>query len=72
MTTIPVSGGAFAAYQVIVGRGLLQQAGARIAPLARGRTVIITDETVEAVHGAALTASLAAAGVQSRIVAVPL
>ena len=26
MTTIPVSGGAFAAYQVIVGRGLLQQA----------------------------------------------
>lgn len=36
MTIIPVSGGAFAAYDVVVGRGLLAQAGAHIAPLARG------------------------------------
>ena len=43
MTTLPVSGGAFAAYDVVVGRGLLAQAGARIAPLAKGRTVIVTD-----------------------------
>jgi 3-dehydroquinate synthase len=71
MTIIPVSGGAFAAYDVVVGRGLLAQAGERIAPLARGRTVIVTDETVAAIHAAALTASLSAAGVKSEIVAVP-
>lgn len=71
MTIIPVSGGAFAAYDVVVGRGLLTQAGARIAPLARGRTVIVTDETVAGIHAEALTTSLTAAGVKSEIVAVP-
>ncbi|WP_309628116.1 3-dehydroquinate synthase [Brevundimonas sp.] len=71
MTTVSVSGGSFAAYDVVVRRGLLGEAGARIAPLARGRTVIVSDETVAAIHGPALQASLAAAGVQSEIVAVP-
>ncbi|WP_313010014.1 iron-containing alcohol dehydrogenase, partial [Brevundimonas vesicularis] len=71
MTIIPVSGGAFAAYDVVVGRGLLAQAGARIAALAKGRTVIVTDETVAGIHAQALTASLRAAGVTSEIVAVP-
>lgn len=71
MTIIPVSGGAFAAYDVVVGRGLLAQAGERIAPLAKGRTVIVTDETVAGIHADALTASLTAAGVKSEIVAVP-
>ena len=71
MTTLPVSGGAFAAYDVVVGRGLLAQAGARIAPLAKGRTVIVTDETVAAIHGETLAGSLAAAGVRTEIVAVP-
>lgn len=71
MTIIPVSGGAFAAYDVVVGRGLLAQAGAHIAPLAKGRTVIVTDETVAGIHAQALTASLTAAGVTSEIVAVP-
>ncbi len=71
MTVVPVSGGAFAAYDVVVGRGLLAEAGARIAPIARGRTVIISDETVAAIHGPALQASLTAAGVTSGIVTVP-
>ena len=71
MTVVPVSGGAFAPYDVVVGRGLLSQAGARIAPLARGRTVIVTDETVAALHAPALQASLAEAGVRSEIIAVP-
>ena len=71
MTIIPVSGSGFQPYDVVAGRGLLAQAGARIAPFARGRTVIITDETVAAIHAPALTASLAAAGVASRVVAVP-
>ena len=71
MTTISVSGGAFAAYDVVVVRGLLAQAGERIAPLAKGRTVIVTDDTVAAIHGAALAESLAAAGMGSEILAVP-
>ncbi len=71
MTVIAVGGETFASYDVVVGRGLLAQAGARIAPFARGRTVIISDETVAALHGPALTASLAAAGVHSETIAVP-
>ena len=70
-TTVPVGGGAFRPYDVVVGRGLLAEAGARIAPIARGRTVIVTDETVEVLHGGALQASLEAAGIRSEIVAVP-
>lgn len=71
MTTIPVSGGSFAAYDVVVGRGLLAAAGASIAPLVKGRTVVITDDIVAAIHGPALTASLSSAGVRSELVAVP-
>ena len=48
MTIIPVSGGAFAAYDVVVGRGLLAQAGAHIAPLAKGRTVIVPTRRLRA------------------------
>jgi 3-dehydroquinate synthase len=71
MTIIPVSGGCFQPYDVIVGRGLLTRAGERIAPLARGRTVVISDETVAAIHGEALQAALEAAGVRTSLVAVP-
>jgi 3-dehydroquinate synthase len=71
VTVVPVGGGAFAPYDVVVGRGLLATAGERIAPLTRGRTVIISDETVAAIHGAALSASLTAAGVRNEIIAVP-
>ena len=71
MTVVRVGGAGFAPYEVVVGRGLLTQAGTRIAPLARGRTVIISDETVAALHGPALTASLEAAGVRSQMVTVP-
>ncbi|HYD26117.1 3-dehydroquinate synthase [Brevundimonas sp.] len=72
MTTIvPVSGGDFRPYEVIVGRGLLSGLGARVAPLARGRTVVITDETVAGLHGKAALASLKAAGVHGRLLTVP-
>ena len=71
MTSIRVGGAGFAPYEVVVGRGLLAQAGSRIAPLARGRTVIISDETVAALHGPALRASLEAAGVRTEMVIVP-
>ena len=71
MTVVAVGGGAFAPYDVVVGRGLLAEAGARIAPFARGRTVVVSDETVAALHGPALTASLASDGVRSEMIAVP-
>ncbi len=71
MTTIAVGGVGFAAYEVVVERGLLAQAGQRIAPFARGRTVIVSDETVAAIYGDALQVSLEAAGVRTRIVTVP-
>ena len=56
-TTVPVSGGDFRPYEVVVGRGLLAELGPRVAPLARGRTVVITDETVAGLHGKAALAS---------------
>ena len=71
MTTLPVGGQGFRPYDVVVGRGLLERAGERIAPLARGRTVIVSDETVVAIHGHTLSASLEAAGVRTETVTVP-
>jgi 3-dehydroquinate synthase len=71
MTVVRVGGAGFAPYDVVVGRGLLTRAGERIAPIARGRTVIVSDETVAALHGPTLTASLEAAGVTSQTVTVP-
>lgn len=71
MTVIPVSGGAFAAYDVVVGRGLLARAGEHIGALARGRTVIVSDETVARLHAPALVASLTTAGVTTQVVTIP-
>lgn len=70
-TVIEVSGAGFRPYEVVIGRHLTEGLGARVAPLARGRTVIITDETVAALHGPAVLASLEAAGVRARLLTVP-
>jgi 3-dehydroquinate synthase len=60
------------AYDVVVGDGLLESAGARVAPLLkRGRTAVVSDETVWGLHGARLTAALAAAGVAAHPIVVP-
>jgi 3-dehydroquinate synthase len=60
------------AYDVRVGRDLLDEAGAAIAPLLkRRRTAIVSDETVWRLHGERLTRSLAAAGIEARPVIVP-
>lgn len=71
MTVVTVSGGDFAAYDVVVERGLLARSGERIGPLVRGRTVIISDETVAGLHGATLIASLAGAGIAAEVITVP-
>ena len=71
MTVVPVTGGGFTPYDVVVRRGLLADAGPLVAPFTRGRTAIVTDETVATLHGQALKASLEGAGVRSEIIAVP-
>ncbi|MBA4804700.1 MAG: 3-dehydroquinate synthase [Brevundimonas sp.] len=70
-TCIPVSGSGFRPYEVVVGRGVLASLGSRLAPLARGRTAVVTDETVAALYGPAVLAGLEAAGVRARLLTVP-
>jgi 3-dehydroquinate synthase len=70
-TVISVSGEGFQPYDVVIGRGLLPDLGRRIAAMAKHRTVIVTDETVAALHGPAVLAALEAAGVRARLLTVP-
>jgi len=70
-TTLPVTGTRFEAYDVVVGRGLLAELGACVAPLVRGRTVVITDDTVAGLHGPVALASLQAAGIHARLLTIP-
>jgi len=60
------------AYDVVIGSGLLDEAGRRIAPLLkRPRLAVVSDETVWALHGARLTAALEAAGLAVSPVVIP-
>lgn len=60
------------AYDIEIGPGLLQQAGARIAPLlTRPRVAIVTDETVGALHLKTLESGLLAAGISSVSLRLP-
>ncbi|MBS0297485.1 MAG: 3-dehydroquinate synthase [Proteobacteria bacterium] len=72
MRTIAVSGGEFRPYEVLVGRGLIGEAGARLKPLlSNPRAVIVSDETVAGLHGQTLSASLEAAGIAPTLITVP-
>jgi len=69
--TVPVGLGD-RAYDVLVGEGLLDAAGRLIAPFQkRGRTAVVSDETVWRLHGDRLTTALASAGVEALPVIVP-
>jgi 3-dehydroquinate synthase len=60
------------AYEVVIGPGLLDRAGERLAPhLPRGRTVVVTDETVAEHHGERLAVALERAGIAVDMVVVP-
>ncbi len=60
------------AYDVVIGTGLLTQAGRRIAPfLERQRVAIVTDSNVGALHLGALQDSLEADGIVSTCLALP-
>jgi 3-dehydroquinate synthase len=63
MTRTVVVGLGERSYEVLVGPGLLDGAGERIAPfLKRKRVAVVSDETVWRLHGGRLTASLERAG----------
>ncbi|HLY79447.1 MAG TPA: 3-dehydroquinate synthase [Caulobacteraceae bacterium] len=58
-------------YDVLIGAGLIQRAGALIGPLLkRPRLAVVMDETVNRLHGAALAASLSEAGVACHAVVI--
>ena len=60
------------AYDVLIGTGLLQEAGALIAPLlSRPRAFIVADETVAALHLASLESALNAAEIEAVALRLP-
>ncbi|EBA17701.1 3-dehydroquinate synthase [Roseobacter sp. SK209-2-6] len=60
------------AYDVVIGPGLLAQAGERIMPLLRRpKVAVLTDETVAALHLEELRAGLAYAGIEMEALALP-
>jgi 3-dehydroquinate synthase len=68
--TVPVPLGD-RAYDILVGRGLLQEAGARIAALGGRAAAIISDETVAPLYARTLADGLEGEGVRTSLVAVP-
>ncbi len=60
------------AYDIRIGRGLIAEAGAAIAPLlARPRLAVVTDERVAALHLPAFEAGLAKVGIETVSLALP-
>jgi 3-dehydroquinate synthase len=60
------------AYDVLIGPGLLDAAGARLRPFVRrDRVAVVTDQTVWGLHGARLTRALEAAGLAVHPVVLP-
>ncbi|ACL56137.1 3-dehydroquinate synthase [Methylobacterium nodulans] len=66
---VPLDGGR--AYDILVGRGLLAEVGARCAALGARAVAVVTDTTVAGLYGEAVRASLEAAGLRAALVAVP-
>ncbi|KNY23376.1 3-dehydroquinate synthase [Methylobacterium sp. ARG-1] len=57
-------------YDILIGRGLIETAGARVAALGGRRAAIVTDANVAALYGDRLRTSLERAGLGSGIVTV--
>jgi 3-dehydroquinate synthase len=69
--TVPVSLGA-RSYDIVIGEGLLADAGALIAPhLKRPLVAIVTDENVARAHLPALEHSLSSSGIASSVITLP-
>lgn len=58
-------------YDILIGRGLVAGAGARVAALGARAAGIVTDSTVGSLYAAELQASLEAAGLRAGVVTVP-
>ena len=59
-------------YEILIGPGLIARAGALLAPrLPQPRAMIVTDETVAALHLPALRQSLAESGIEAGSIVVP-
>lgn len=70
MSTVTVALGE-RSYPIHIEPGILARAGALLAPHAAGRVLVIADATVASHHGAALAASLTAAGIDHRFASFP-
>lgn len=68
--TVPVPLGD-RAYDILVGRGLVETAGARIAGLRARAAAIVTDEHVGPLYAGALAAALEAQGLRSSVITLP-
>ncbi len=72
MTGAVTVGLAGRAYEVVIGRGLIGEAGRRLRPfLPRPVTAVVMDETVSGLHGAALLRALEAEGVRAHPIVIP-
>jgi len=72
MQTVNVALGAGRRYDVLIGPGLLDQAGVHIAPrLRRPRVAVVMDEVVASLHGAALLGVLGASGIDAPAIIIP-
>ncbi|MGX7705688.1 3-dehydroquinate synthase [Methylobacterium sp. Gmos1] len=65
---VPLDGGR--AYDILIGRGLLAGIGPLVAGLGAKAVGVVSDETVAAEYGAAVTASLAEASLRTALIAV--
>jgi 3-dehydroquinate synthase len=65
---VPLDGGR--AYDILIGRGLIDAAGRRAAALGARRAAIVTDATVGDLYAARLRAGLEGAGLRSGVVTV--
>jgi 3-dehydroquinate synthase len=70
LITVPVPLGD-RAYEILVGRGLIESAGARIAALGARAAAIVTDEHVGPLYAHALMASLEAQGLRVSVITLP-
>ncbi len=58
-------------YEIVIGRGVTEEAGARIAGLGARAAAVVSDDTVARLHGDRLLQSLAGAGLRAEIITVP-
>ncbi len=72
MKALSISGPGVTPYEVVIGRGLLQQASSQITPyLAAPRVAVVSDTTVAELQGDGVLRSLAEAGIRADLLTVP-